>query len=300
LKERDYPFEFSTEASVNMADDAELLNLLRQANFFMVFVGIESPDPKTLVHTKKKQNTRRDLAGSIHKIYRAGMFVTAGFIVGFDSEEVSIADAMADFIDESGIPVCMVGLLYALPNTQLTRRLAASGRLHPGHDIAQTEIGDHCTATMNFDTLRPQTEILRDYRRILERVYDPAAFASRLQRLASMLDRSGRPRDLHAGDKRLRATSLETIHAIVNRLPEAREHFWKTFVSVGASNPAALRYIVMLMAFYLHLGPFSRTVIAGIDARLAELEATGAGAGFVPALSGPRADMLAMDARGSD
>ena len=116
-----------------MADDDELLNLMRHANFFTVFVGIESPDPKTLIHTKKKQNTRRNLADSVHKIYRAGMFVTAGFIVGFDSEDVSISDAMVHFIEESAIPVCMVGLLYALPNTQLARRLAAAGRLHPDH-----------------------------------------------------------------------------------------------------------------------------------------------------------------------
>ena len=174
LKARDYPFEFSTEASINLADDDKLLKLLRRANFFMVFVGIESPDPKTLVHTRKKQNTRRNLADSIHKIYRAGMFVTAGFIVGFDSEEGSIAEAMADFIEESAIPVCMVGLLYALPNTQLTRRLAAAGRLHPDHDVAAREFGDQCTATLNFDTLRPLGEILRDYRRILERIYDPS------------------------------------------------------------------------------------------------------------------------------
>ncbi len=89
----DFPFEFSTEASINLADDAELLELMRKANFFAVFVGIESPDPATLMHMKKKQNTRRNLADSIHKIYDAGIYVTAGFIVGFDSEKVSIADA---------------------------------------------------------------------------------------------------------------------------------------------------------------------------------------------------------------
>ncbi len=272
LKARDYPFEFSTEASINMADDNELLTLMRQANFFTVFVGIESPDPKTLVHTKKKQNTRRNIADSVHKIYRAGMFVTAGFIVGFDSETGSMADAMADFIEESAIPVCMVGLLYALPNTQLTRRLEAAGRLHPGHDLATPELSDQCTATLNFDTLRPLSEILRDYRRILERVYDPTAFAGRLQRLSSMLDRSDRPRDLPEGDKRLKVASIEMVHKIVNRLPEAREQFWQTFVDCARSNPAALRYIVQLMAFYLHLGPFARNVIAAIDARLAELD----------------------------
>ena len=274
LKERDYPFEFSTEASINMADDDELLKLMRDANFFAIFVGIESPDPKTLVHTKKKQNTRRNLAESVHKIYRAGMFVTAGFIVGFDSEEVSIADAMADFIEEAAIPVCMVGLLYALPNTQLTRRLAAAGRLHEDHDVATPELSDQCTATLNFDTLRPLSEILLDYRRILERDLRSGG----VRRTAW----SGSPRcsTVPAGATRsaTRATSgvtspsLEMVHKIISRLPEAREPFWRTFVKCGKSNPAAVRYIVMLMAFYLHLGPFAKKVIAAIDARLAELD----------------------------
>jgi radical SAM superfamily enzyme YgiQ (UPF0313 family) len=272
LQAHDYPFEFSTEASVNMADDDELLNLLRLANFFTVFVGIESPDPRTLVHTRKKQNTRRSLVDSIHKIYRAGMFVTAGFIVGFDSEEVSVADAMVDFIEKSAIPICMVGLLYALPNTQLTRRLAAAGRLHPGHDLAARDLGDQCTATTNFNTLRPLDEVLRDYRCILERVYAPSAFADRLQKLASILDRSGRPRDLPEGDIRRKVTSIEMAHKIIGQLPEAREQFWQTFVTCAKLNPAALRYVVILTAFYLHLAPFARNVIAGIDARLAELD----------------------------
>ena len=109
--------------------------MMAAANFFAVFVGIESPDPATLVAMKKKQNTRRNIAESIHKIYGAGMLVTAGFIVGFDSEKVSIADAMTEFVGEAAIPVCMVGLLYALPNTQLTRRLAREGRLHANHDF---------------------------------------------------------------------------------------------------------------------------------------------------------------------
>src|SRR4051812_22557026 len=127
LVEHDYPFEFSTEASINIADDDELLQAMKDANFFAIFVGIESPDPETLVQMKKKQNTRRNIAECIHKIYRYGMFVTAGFIVGFDNEKASMGQAMADFIEEASIPVCMVGLLYALPGTQLTRRLAAEG-----------------------------------------------------------------------------------------------------------------------------------------------------------------------------
>jgi len=148
LEERDYPFEFSTEASINIADDDDLLQAMKDANFFAIFVGIESPDPETLVQMKKKQNTRRNIAECIHKIYGYGMFVTAGFIVGFDTEKVSMGQAMIDFIEETDIPVCMVGLLYALPGTQLTRRLAAEGRLHKGHDLMKVEqagdLGNPC------------------------------------------------------------------------------------------------------------------------------------------------------------
>src|SRR3979490_2341552 len=109
------------------------------ANFFELFVGLESPAPETLVQMKKKQNTRRNRADCIHKIYGYGMFVTAGFIVGFDTEKVSMGQAMIDFIEETNIPVCMVGLLYALPGTQLTRRLATEGRLAEGDDPLQNK-----------------------------------------------------------------------------------------------------------------------------------------------------------------
>ena len=82
LQKHDYPFEFSTEASINIADDDDMLQAMKDANFFGIFVGIESPDPETLIQMRKKQNTKRNIAESIHKIYRYGMFVTAGFIVG--------------------------------------------------------------------------------------------------------------------------------------------------------------------------------------------------------------------------
>ena len=160
------------------------------ANFFGIFVGIESPDPATLVAMRKKQNTRRNIAESIHKIYGAGMLVTAGFIVGFDNEKLSMAEAMIDFIEEAAIPVAMVGLLYALPNTQLTRRLAKEGRLHADHDLASTTGGDQCTSGINFDPVRPLRDILMDYKTVLERVYSPAAYAGRVDKLMTLLDRS--------------------------------------------------------------------------------------------------------------
>jgi radical SAM superfamily enzyme YgiQ (UPF0313 family) len=98
-RERGYPFEFSTEASMNLADDRELLMMLREANFFAIFIGIESPDTETLILAQKKQNTRRSLADSVHKIYSAGMLVIAGFIVGFDSEKTAVAETMIDCVD---------------------------------------------------------------------------------------------------------------------------------------------------------------------------------------------------------
>src|SRR6188768_1552053 len=108
LEQHDYPFEFTTEASINLADDDEMLQAMKDANFFAVFVGIESPDPETLVQMRKKQNTKRNIAESVHKIYGYGMLVTAGFILGFDTEKVSVAQSMTDFIEECCVPICMV------------------------------------------------------------------------------------------------------------------------------------------------------------------------------------------------
>ncbi|MBR0905287.1 B12-binding domain-containing radical SAM protein [Bradyrhizobium liaoningense] len=267
-----YPFEFSTEASVNLADDPELLELMGAANFFGIFVGIESPDPETLIAMRKKQNTRRNIADSIHKIYAAGILVTAGFIVGFDNEKVSMAESMIDFIEEAAIPVAMVGLLYALPNTQLTRRLEREGRLHPGHDVAPTIGADQCTAGINFDPVRPLRDILTDYKRVLERVYSPAAYAARVDRLMTLLDRSRQRHELAEGDIRAKLGAMETVHRVVSALPEARGPLWQTFMNCAKRDTSSARIAVQMIAAYAHLGPFSRKVIAAIDERLAALD----------------------------
>ena len=158
-QEHRYPFEFSTEATINLADDAELMQQMQEASFFAIFVGIESPDTDTLVGMQKQQNTRRSLVESVHKIHRHGIFVNAGFILGFDTEKGSVASPMIEYIEASSIPVCMVGLLYALPNTQLTRRLHGEGRLFPNHDAVQSDDdADQCTSGLNFETTRPRGE----------------------------------------------------------------------------------------------------------------------------------------------
>jgi radical SAM superfamily enzyme YgiQ (UPF0313 family) len=275
LEQHDYPFEFTTEASINLADDTHFLQMMSETNFVGVFVGIESPDTDTLIMTKKKQNTRRSLVESIHKIYAAGLFVHAGFIVGFDTEKNAVADAMVDLIEEAAIPVCMVGLLYALPNTQLTRRLEREGRLYPEPDVIPKGNVDQCTHGLNFDTLRPKQEILLDYKRVLERIYDPVAFAGRLRRLAGLLDNSKRKRQTRADDARRRFGASEILHRIITNLPEPRDMFWQTFTECMSINPRSARWIVALMALYLHLGPFSRYVIRQLEQKIEEIEKDG-------------------------
>ena len=130
------------------------------------------------------------------------------------------------------------------------------------------QAGDQCTLGCNFDTKRPLRDILVDYKTVLENVFSPQAYAGRLSRLAAMLDRTGRPKQLADGDIR-KNHGVDVLYGIIKALPEVREPFWKTFVEVGKKNPGALRQVVTLMAMYLHLGPFSRHVIAEIDRRIA-------------------------------
>jgi hypothetical protein len=215
------------------------------------------------------------LVDSVHKIYAAGLFVHAGFIVGFDSEKNAVADAMIDFIEDAAIPVCMVGLLYALPNTQLTRRLEREGRLYPEPDVIPKGNVDQCTHGLNFDTLRPKQEILIDYKRVLERIYEPVVFSGRLRRLASMLDSSKRKRQTRADDARRRFGASEILHRLITNLPEPRAMFRETLTECMSINPRSARWIMALMGLYLHLGPFSRYVVQQIEQKIEEIENNG-------------------------
>ncbi len=273
IREKDFPFEFSTEASINLADDAALMQAMSQANFFTIFVGIESPDTDTLVSMQKKQNTRRSLQESVHRIYRAGLFVNAGFILGFDSEKGSVARGMIDCIEDTAIPVCMVGLLYALPNTQLTRRLDREGRLSVPSDADHTQgLGDQCTAGLNFVTSRPRRAILEDYRAVLEAVYAPRAFFGRVRRVGRMLDCSNRRLEL---PKSMEWQELQSSWRLIWRMTVARggvrREFWKTVIDCLAHNRQALPYVMMMVALYLHLGPFSRHVVAQVQRQIDNL-----------------------------
>jgi radical SAM superfamily enzyme YgiQ (UPF0313 family) len=270
-KERGYPFRFSTEASLNLADDAELLGLMSAANFFAIFTGIESPDTETLVHAQKKQNTRRDIAESVNRIYAAGMFVIAGFIVGFDTEKSDVADGMIACIEATSIPVCMVGLLTALPDTQLSRRLAREGRLPPLEFVSTAQAtGDQCTAGLNFVPLRPRARILADYKAVLAAIYQPDSYFARVREVGRLLRR---PRHREKFEPRVVSYAVAALGRLVWQMTVKRPRllvpFWRTLLDTAWRNPRALEFVLILTAFYLHLGPFAAFVMRHLEREIA-------------------------------
>ncbi len=267
-KARGYPFKFSTEASINLADDTQLLQMMREAKFFALFVGIESPDTETLIHTQKKQNIKRSIADSIHKIYGAGMFVIAGFIVGFDTERRSVAKLMSEAIAETGIPVAIVGLLTALPNTQLTRRLEKERRLLP----LKMNAGDQCTAGLNFVTLRPRREVLQDFRDVLSEIYRAEAFFQRARLLARTLDLPHLPAKFTWGGLRRELRSFSrVIWRMMKRSPADSRHFWGAVIECVRHDYRTLEHVITMAAFYLHLADFTGYVIREVDQQIAAL-----------------------------
>jgi radical SAM superfamily enzyme YgiQ (UPF0313 family) len=181
-----YAFRFGTEASINLADDAELLGLLRAANFGWVFIGIESPDAASLKEANKTQNTKRDLLAAIRSIYAHGIDVLAGFIVGFDNDTLATFEQQYRFISRSGIQVAMVGLLTALPRTPLYERLKREGRL-----IAETAHGDNTKLGTNFLPKRMSYEaMVQNYQQLYRRLFSDRGIARRILNKARYL-RSG-------------------------------------------------------------------------------------------------------------
>jgi radical SAM superfamily enzyme YgiQ (UPF0313 family) len=169
-----HPFYFVTEASINIADDDDLLKLMRAADFRRVFVGIETPVEESLKETRKGQNTRRDLLESVYKIQSYGMEVMAGFIVGFDSDPDNIFELQIKFIRESAIPLAVVSLLGAAPDTQLWRRLQREGRL-----LMETT-GDNTDCTLNFIPKMNADRLVKGYKTIVRTIYSPREYYGRV------------------------------------------------------------------------------------------------------------------------
>jgi len=184
-QQRRHGVPFYTEASINLADDPELMALMSRAGFDGVFIGIETPDESGLLECNKHQNQRRDLVADVKRIQRAGLQVQGGFIVGFDSDTPAIFQRQVDFIQRSGIVTAMVGLLNALPDTRLHARMQREGRL------LTRSSGDNVDGTTNF-LPRMNADTLREgYRRILRQIYSPGPY---YQRVRTFLREYRRPR----------------------------------------------------------------------------------------------------------
>lgn len=171
-----YSFSFGTEASLNLAQDQELMHLFRAAHFRWAFIGIESPDEASLRETRKLQNTREHPLAAVRRIHANGIEVLAGFIVGFDNDTLDTFERQYDFIVRSGIQTAMVGLLNALPRTPLYERLHAAGRLREQHGGS-----DNTKADTNVVPLRmSREELVSGYRRLYERLLEDGAIARRI------------------------------------------------------------------------------------------------------------------------
>jgi radical SAM superfamily enzyme YgiQ (UPF0313 family) len=167
------PFHLFTEASINLAEDRELIELMTRAGFNKVFIGIETPNEASLKEAGKTNNLRSNLLQAVQAIHAGGLEVMGGFILGFDHDTPDIFERQIDFIQQSGIIMAMVGLLDALPGTRLYQRLQSEGRLR------EQSSGDNTDGTMNFiPTMEPRT-LQEGYHHVLEGIYAPRAYYER-------------------------------------------------------------------------------------------------------------------------
>jgi radical SAM superfamily enzyme YgiQ (UPF0313 family) len=219
-----YPFRFITEASLNLADDPELLQLMKDAGFSTVFLGIETPDECSLIANHKLQNTRRDLLESVKRIQQYGIEVMGGFILGFDTDREDVFDRMVEFIQTSAIPVAMVGLLQALPGTQLFRRLWREDRIVDAGD------GNNTDCKLNFLPRMDAARLVEGYRSVLRQIYSCDAYYERVKLFLNRCHPTSRQRLSYAN---LRAMVSSVVRQ--GLLGKGRLSYWK-FVLTAATR----------------------------------------------------------------
>ena len=179
MKQHHFPFQFYAEASINLAASDELIDAMVRAGFDSIFVGIETPSTEALRETHKAQNLALDLHAAVDKLVQRGLDVSAGFIVGFDSDDAAALERQREWIAQSCIPQAMVGILAALPGTQLERRLLREGRM------LERSSGETFGRT-NFQTKMDEVELLATYRRLLASLYAPATYFERANRVLEL------------------------------------------------------------------------------------------------------------------
>ncbi|MBV9388189.1 MAG: B12-binding domain-containing radical SAM protein [Chroococcidiopsidaceae cyanobacterium CP_BM_ER_R8_30] len=262
-----YPFRLSTEASVDLAQDRELLELMIQANFSAVFLGIETPDTDSLALTQKFQNTRNSLVEAVQTINRAGLRVMAGFIMGFDGEKVGAGDRIIDFVEATAIPQALCSMLQALPQTALWKRLQQEGRLLEGR-----EEGDiHQTTLTNFIPTRPLEELAHEYVSCFWRLYEPDRYLARVYR--HFLNMRPTPHK-----KQFRMPGLMEIRGLLivcwrqGLKRQTRWQFWRQLFSIVRHNPGVFEHYLVNCAHIEHFLEYRQIVRNNIEAQLAQLE----------------------------
>jgi radical SAM superfamily enzyme YgiQ (UPF0313 family) len=246
------PFSFITEASVNLAEDDQLLEMMRRANFRRVFLGIETPVEESLKEAQKGQNTRRDLLESVRRIQSYGMEVMAGFIVGFDNDPEDIFDRQINFIRESAIPLAMVGLLQALPDTQLWRRLEREGRL------LRESSGNNTEGSLNFVPRMDRARLVEGYKRILSTIYSPAEYYQRALDCLSHLTQGPEPRKTRLASD---LAAFARIAFVLGLLDGARMDFWRYMKRTLTEHRQNFAHAVTLAAMGYHFRKLTRSYV---------------------------------------
>jgi radical SAM superfamily enzyme YgiQ (UPF0313 family) len=263
MQERNYPFALITEASLNLAEDDELIELLVQAGFSMIFMGIETPDTDSLTEIHKLQNTRRSLVEACQKITRSGLQIMSGFIIGFDHERSGAGKRIQSFIEETNIPQCMFSILQALRNTEMWNRLDREGRLREG--ISTVDQG----AIMNFVPTRPVQEIATEYIDTFWTIYEPMHYLKRTFR-HFMAMQGDRPKAIHhIGKPELKLLAALCWRQGVKR--STRYRFWGQLVLVALLKPRLLYDYLSVLGFGEHFFEFRHIVKAQVEAQLAQL-----------------------------
>jgi radical SAM superfamily enzyme YgiQ (UPF0313 family) len=248
-KERDYPFSLSTQGSIDLADDEDLMRLMVTAGFDSVFVGIETPNEDSLAECHKRQNINRDLVASVKKIQNHGLQVQGGFILGFDSDPVSVFKSQINLVQKSGIVVAMVGLLNAPRGTKLYQRLKKEDRL------LENVSGDNTDCSMNFVPKMDRETLINGYRQVLTTIYSPKQYYLRVKTFLKQ----------YKPQKRRGISHLQFWHiwAFIRSLwflgitDRGRWPYWRFFVSTLLRRP---RSFPISMTFAIH-GFHFRTVV---------------------------------------
>jgi radical SAM superfamily enzyme YgiQ (UPF0313 family) len=270
MAEKGYPFSFNTEASVDLAQDQELMDLMVACNFGSVFLGIETPDEESLKVTKKFQNTRDTLSDSVHKIISTGIRVMAGFIIGFDGEKSGAGDRIVRFVEKTNIPLALFSMLQALPDTALWHRLEKEGRLlGKSGDINQTTL-------MNYIPTRPIEEIAREYVEGFWDLYDPIAFLDRTYRCYRILGEANYPKKEKKAKKPFDWAILRAVLIVIWQqgvIYKTRWKFWPYLFSMIRHNLGGVASYLTVCAYMEHFLDYRQQVKEKIETQLAEYKA---------------------------